>query len=171
VWIVSACETAQSEALRGCVVRSLLGRGAYAVIATLARVDALIASMLTGRLFADIYQPVNCDEERTLADIFFGTQLTTALTYDPLLPLLHKAETDDTLRERVAMALFEFIQWAHGRPVDPERYPEEVAVRLTEILLQNDLYDLHRNPQSAGHVRPETLLFSMFGFPDQVTIA
>jgi len=55
VWIVSACETAQSEALRGCVVRSLFGRGAYAVIATLARVDALNASMLTGRLFADIY--------------------------------------------------------------------------------------------------------------------
>jgi hypothetical protein len=171
VWIVSACETAQSEALRGCVVRSLLGRGAYVVIATLARVDALIASMLTGRLFADIYQPVNRDGERNLANIFFGTQLTTALTYDPLLPLIHKAENDDTLRERVGVTLLEFIQWAHGRPVDPENYPKEVAVKLTEILLQNDLYDLHRNLESAGQVRPETLLFSMFGFPDRVTIA
>lgn len=171
VWIVSACETAQSEAIRGCVVRSLLGRGAYAVIATLARVDALIASMLTGRLFADIYQPLHRDEEYNLADIFFGTQLTTALTYDPLLPLLHKAENDDSLRKRVGTVLFEFIQWASGRPVDPKRYPEEVAVKLTEILLQNDLYDLHQNLHSAGHVRPETLLFSMFGFPDRVTIA
>jgi hypothetical protein len=171
VWMVSACESAQSEALRGCVVRSLLGRGAYAVIATLARVDALIASMLTGRLFADIYQPVHRAEEYSLADIFFGTQLTTALTYDPLLPLLHKAEADSAIREKVGLAWFEFIQWSRGRPVNPELYPKEVAVRLTELLLQNDLYDLYRNLHSAGRVRPETLLFSMFGFPNQVTIA
>jgi hypothetical protein len=171
VWIVSACETAQSEAIRGCVVRSLLGRGAYAVIATLARVDAFIASMLVGRLFADIYQPLAYKEERNLADIFFFTQLTTALIYDPLLPLFHRAENDAGIRKRMGPFLGELALWAHGRPVDPETYHEQIAVDISELLLKHDLYDLHRNLDAAGRIRPETLLFSIFGFPERVLLA
>jgi len=171
VWIVSACETAQSEALRGCVVRSLLSRGAYTVVATLARVDAFVASMLAGRLLADVYQPMPDAGERSFLDIFFATQLTTALMYDPLLPLLHKAETDPKITDRFHEMRLEIVHWAHGRPIDPRTYHEEMAKKLTESLVRHDLYDLYRNLQDAGHVRPESLLFSIYGFPDRVTIA
>jgi hypothetical protein len=170
VWIVSACETAQSEALRGCVVRSLLSRGAYAVVATLTRVDAFIASMLVGRLLTDVYQPLPHTKDRSLLDIFFNTQLTTALVYDPLLPLVHKAETDTQIGRQLNYMLRELIQWFSGRPVDPKTYHEEVSTKLTELLLKYNLYNLHRNLDEAGHVRPETLMFSIYGFPDLVTI-
>jgi hypothetical protein len=40
-------------------------------------VDAFIASMLAGRLLADVYQPLPGSEERSFLDIFFVTQLTT----------------------------------------------------------------------------------------------
>lgn len=171
VWIVSACETAQSEALRGSVVRSLLIRGAYTVVATLARVDAFIASMLAGRLLADVYQPMPDSEERSFLDIFFVTQLTTALLYDPLLPLLHKAETDQKIADRFNSMRLELVRWFHGRPIDLRTYAEQIATKLTQCLIKYELYDLHRNLQEAGHVRPETLLFSIYGFPDSVTIA
>jgi hypothetical protein len=171
VWIVSACETAQSEALRGCVARSLLSRGAYAVVATLTRVDAFIASMLVGRLLADVYQPTPDREERSFLDIFFATQLTTALMYDPLLPLLHKAETDPQIADRFNYMRFDLVQWVHGRPIDPSTYHDEIATKLTECLVRYGLYDLYRNLQEAGHVRPETLMFSIYGFPDLVEVA
>jgi len=171
VWIVSACETAQSEALRGCVVRSLLSRGAYAVVATLARVDAFIASMLVGRLLADIYQPMPHTEERSLLDIFFITQFTTALVYDPLLPLVRKAETDLEIRKPLGYLLGELILWFSGRPVDVETYLDKVAIKLSELLLKYGLYEKHRHLDEAGQVRPETLMFSMYGYPDLVTTA
>jgi hypothetical protein len=171
VWIVSACETAQSEALRGCVVRSLLSRGAYTVVATLARVDAFIASMLTGRLLADAYQPLPNSGERSFLDIFFVTQLTTALLYDPLLPIMHKAEADPKIAERFKAMRLEFVRWIDGRPIDLGTYDEQIAMKLTECLVEYELYDLYRNLQEAGLVRPETLLFSIYGFPDMVTIA
>jgi hypothetical protein len=171
VWIVSACHTAQSEALRGCVVRSLLSRGAYAVIATLARVDAFIASMLIGRLLGDLYQPLPNVEDRTFLDIFFAAQLTTALMYDPLLPLLHKAETDPKIAQPLNHMRLEIIQWFHGRPIDVATHHKEVATKLTECLVKYGLYSLNRNLWEAGHIRPETLLFSIYGFPDRVMIA
>jgi len=171
VWIVSACETAQSEALRGCVVRSLLSRGAYAVVATLTKVDAFIASMLVGRLLTDIYQPMPHTEERRLLDIFFLTQFTTALVYDPLLPLIRKAETDPEIRKPLGYVLGDLIKWFSGRPVDVETYLEKVAIKLSELLVKYGLYEKHRHLDEAGHVRPETLMFSIYGFPDLVTIA
>jgi hypothetical protein len=170
VWIVSACETAQSEALRGCVVRSLLSRGAYAVVATLTKVDAFIASMLVGRLLADIYQPMPHTNDRSLLDIFFNTQFTTALVYDPLLPLVRKAEADPQIREPLSYLLRELVLWFSGRPVDVKTYHEKVATKLTELLLKYDLYTKHRHLDAAGHVRPETLMFSIYGYPDLVTI-
>jgi len=159
VWIVSACETAQSEAVRGCVVRSLLSRGAYAVVATLTRVDAFIASMLVGRLLTDVYQPLPHTKERSLLDIFFNTQLTTALVYDPLLPLVHKSETDTQIGGQLNNMLRELIQWFSGRPVDPKTYHEEVSTKLTELLLQYNLYNLHRNLDEAGHVDQTEFLY------------
>jgi hypothetical protein len=171
VWIVSACETAQSEALRGCVVRSLLSRGAYAVVATLTRVDAFIASMLVGRLLADVYQPLSQTGERSLLDIFFNAQFTTALVYDPLLPLVRRAETHPSIGGKLGYMFGELVQWFNGRRVDPKTYHEEVATKLTELLVKHALYDVHRNLDEAGHVRPETLMFSIYGFPDLVTIA
>jgi hypothetical protein len=171
VWIVSACETAPTEALRGCVVRSLLSRGAYTVVATVARVDAFIASMLAGRLLADVYQPLPNAEERSFLDIFFATQLTTALIYDPLLPLLHKAEKDPTIRDRFNQMRFEIVHWFHGKPIDLRTFHEEIGTKLSECLVKYDLYDLNINLRAAGHVRPETLFFSIYGFPDHVKIA
>jgi hypothetical protein len=171
VWIVSACETAQSEALRGCVARSLLSRGAYAVVATLAKVDAFIASMLVGRLLTDIYQPVQNTEKRSLLDIFFMTQFTTALVYDPLLPLVRRAERDPEIRTPLGYLLRELILWFSGRPVNVETYLEKVAIKLSELLVKYGLYEKHRHLDEAGHVRPETLMFSIYGFPDLVTIS
>jgi hypothetical protein len=171
VWIVSACDTAQAEAVRGCVVRSLLSRGAYAVVATLARVDSFIASTIVGRLLADIYQPLpGADDERSLLDIFFVTQFTTALMYDPLLPLIYRAEKDSKIRDRFHRMRIEILRAVSGRPINPSTYPDEIANKLTESLLKYDLYDLYQNLRTAGHVRPETLLFSIYGFPGQVMI-
>lgn len=48
VWILSACDTSVTGAMRGCFVRKLLSLGAICVVATLARVDAFTASMFVG---------------------------------------------------------------------------------------------------------------------------
>ena len=153
-------------------MRSLLSRGAYAIVATLTRVDARIASMLVGRLLADVYQPLPQTRERTLLDIFFNTQITTALMYDPLLPLMCRAVEKNTKHRReTRLHVWGTNSVAQWSPVDPKTYHEEVAIKQTELLVKYDLYDVHRNLAEAGHVRPETLMFSICGSPDLVTIA
>jgi hypothetical protein len=112
-------------------------------------VDAFIASMLVGRLLGDLYQPLPNVEERSLLDIFFAAQLTTAIMYDPLLPLLHKAESDPKIAGPFNRMRLEILQWFHGRQIDAATHHEEMAEKLTEYLTRNGLYNLHRNLQEA----------------------
>jgi hypothetical protein len=92
------------------------------------------------------------------------------LLYDPLLPLLHKAEKDHQLREVVGRVLLEIVAWTHGRRIEFETYHNELAVKLAEVLSKYKLTELQENLEVAGQVRPETLLFSIFGFPDRVNV-
>jgi hypothetical protein len=87
-----------------------------------------------------------------------------------LLPLLRKEEKDVLLRGRVNQMLLSFMSWTHGKPIHLNTYHAEIAAKLNEFLVASDLYVLYRNLEAAGHIRPETLLFSIFGFPDRVTI-
>ena len=64
LWILSACDTSVTGALRGCFVRRLLALGAVWVVATLAPVDAFTASMFVGKLLTGIYNPVERREDR-----------------------------------------------------------------------------------------------------------
>lgn len=130
LWIISACDMAVSEAFRGCAARSLLSRGAYAVIATLDRVDAFIASILVGRLLTEVYQPGNPTEGRTLADAFFLTQVTTALLYDPLLPLFRQSEIDPAIKPALGLALAGILSWGNAQRMELEEYRHGFAERI-----------------------------------------
>lgn len=77
--------------MRGCFVRKLLSLGAISVVATLAPVNAFAASMFVGKLLTDIYSPVPRGRDRDFHDVFFDTQVSTAVLYDPMLPLMRKA--------------------------------------------------------------------------------
>ena len=66
VWILAACDTAVTGAMRGCFVRKLLSLGAVCVVATQAKVDSFTASMFVGRLLTEIYSPVERAGPRTL---------------------------------------------------------------------------------------------------------
>jgi hypothetical protein len=170
VWILSACDTSVTGAIRGCFVRKLLARGAVCVIATLSRVDAFTASMFIGRLLTDIYNPVNPGSYSSLDEVFFITQYTTALLYDPLLPLIRRSERDAALKEPLANVFGGFIGWASQQQVDIKTYKHEIAWVLGKLLAENGLTSLHESMRKSGHIRPETLLFSAFGVPHHVEL-
>jgi hypothetical protein len=170
VWALSACHTSVTGAIQGCFVRQLLARGAVCVVATLNRVDAFTASMFVGRLLTDIYSPVFPGSFGTLTDVFFVTQYTTALLYDPLLPLFREAEANPALKAPLGAVLSEFLRWAHGRPLDVRKHRHEVAWFVGESLARHGLTPLYAGALQAGHVRPETLLFTAFGAPGRVML-
>jgi hypothetical protein len=85
VWILSACDTSVTGAVRGSFVRKLLSRGAVCVVATLNRVDAGTASMFLGRLLTEVYSPVRPRMYSNFGQAFFAAQYTTALLYDTLI--------------------------------------------------------------------------------------
>lgn len=170
VWILSACHTSVTGAIRGCLVRTLLAQGAAAVVATLSRVDAFTASMLIGRLLTDIYSPLTPIARRSLLDVFFITQYTTALLYDPLLPLIRRAEQQADLRPRVAAVIQDLLHWASGHPIVLNRYRMEIAEKMGEFLAKHGLAGAHANLTQSGIVGPETLLSTIFGMPSAVAI-
>jgi hypothetical protein len=169
VWILSACHTSVTGAMRGSFVRHLLERGALCVIATLNRVDAFTASMFVGRLLTEIYNPVTSGDV-TLMDAFFITQYTTALVYDPLLPLFRRAERDAALKEHLGAVMFEFFNWTKGRTLEIRKYREEVAWIMGEAMARHGLTTAYVGSLQAGNVRPETLLFTIFGAPGLIDI-
>ncbi len=169
VWILSACDTSVTGAVRGCFVRELLARGAVCIIATLSRVDAFTASMFVGRLLTDIYNPAQRGLYDSLDEVFFGTQYTTALLYDPLLPLLRRAQRDSDLKKPLGEVFGAFLRWARG-PFDFRKYRYDAAWVLGELLAQHGLAEVYAGAQRAGLVRPETLLFTAFGLPGHVEL-
>jgi hypothetical protein len=170
VWVLSACHTSVTGAMQGCFVRQLLARGAICVIATLNRVDAFTASMFVGRFLTDIYNPVAPGSYQTLGDVFFVTQYTTALLYDPLLPLFRQAEANAELKGPLAAVLSEFFSWSQGRNLDVRKHRHEIAWFVGESLARHGLTPLYAGALQAGHVRPETLLFTAFGAPGHITL-
>ena len=171
VWILSACDTSVTGAVRGCVVRRLLSRGAVCVIATLSLVDAFTASMFVGRLLTDLYHPVKPGTYDSFDQLFFWTQYTTALLYDPLLPLLRRSERDRKLRKPLGRVLNAYYRWAANRPIeDARRFRHEATWCHNAAIAQNGLTEIHQAQVRAGHTRPETLFFSLFGAPSQVDL-
>jgi hypothetical protein len=170
VWVLSACHTSVTGAMRGCFVRRLLGKGAVCVVASLSRVDAFTASMFVGRLLTDIFSPSKPDLYDNFHEVFFWTQYTTALLYDPLLPFFRLAEKDPEVRKRLGLVLSEFFAWTHGRELDIREYRLEIAWFLGEAILRHGLQQIQIGHLSSGIVRPETLLFSIFGVPAHVEL-
>jgi hypothetical protein len=168
LWVLSACHTSVVGALRGCFVRKLLSLGAVCVVATLSRVDAFTASMFTGRLLTDIFSPVRPGIYRNFHEVFFITQYTTALLYDPLLPLIRRSESDVTLKRQLGSVLSEFFARTGDREFDIREHKHEIAYMLGELLARHGLQDLHTALTRAGQVRPETLLFTAFGAPGHI---
>jgi CHAT domain-containing protein len=170
VWILSACHTSVTGALTGCFVRKLISRGAVCVIASLNRVNAWTASMFVGRLLTELYSPVIPDQHTSLDTAFFATQYTTALLYDPLLPLFRKAERDATLRKILGIVMGDFLKWVHGKELDIRRYRYEIAVFLNDTLEKYGLAKQLEENAKTGVLIPETLLFTAFGAPGRVEI-
>jgi hypothetical protein len=170
VWVLSACHTSVTGAIRGCLVRTLLAQGAAAVVATLSRVDAFTASMMIGRFLTEIYSPLKPTARRTLLDVFFITQYTTALMYDPLLPLIRRAEQQVDLRSRVAAVIQDLLHWGTRHQIVIDRFRTEIAEKIGECLKKHSLEEIQANLTQSGHVRPETLLFTIFGMPSAVAV-
>ena len=171
VWILSACHTSVTGALTGCFVRKLISRGAVSVIASLNRIDAWTASIFVGRLLTELYSPMIAGQHTRLDTVFFATQYTTALLYDPLLPLFRKAGSDAMLRKSLGMVMGEFLSWVHGKELDIRRYRYEIAVFLKDTLEKYGLAEELEAYARAGALIPETLLFTAFGAPGRVQIA
>ncbi len=171
VWILSACDTSVTGAMRGCFVRRLLYRGAVCVIASLASVDALTASIFVGRLLTAIFNPNQPNQHRSLDQVIFSTQLTTALLYDPLLPLIRKSEKDAVLRKALGNVLGDYLGWAAHTFLEVRQFRHTAAWVLGESMARHGLTKTYVEALLAGSVRPETLLFSAFGVPSRVELS
>lgn len=171
VWILSACDTSVTGGMRGCFVRRLLHRGAVCVIASLAPVDAFTASVFVGRLLTAIFNPHQPAQPRSLGQVIFSTQLTTALLYDPLLPLIRKSAKNATLKKALGNVLEDYLGWAMQTLLEVRKFRHAAAWVLGESMARHGLTKAYAEAQQAGNVRPETLLFSAFGIPGRVDIS
>jgi hypothetical protein len=171
VWVLSACSTSVTGAMRGCFVRRLLAQGAACVVATQAPVDALTAEIFVGRLLTELYNPITPHRYDDFGTLFFATQFTTALLYDPLLPMIRRAKRDPELRKRVGAVLGAYFAWTREQPIpDVRRFRREAAWFLGSAIAQAGLTELVSRLEKAGQIRPETLLFSVFGVPSEVRL-
>ena len=170
LWILSACDTSVTGALRGCFVRRLLALGAVCVVATLAPVDAFTASMFVGKLLTAIYSPNERREGRDFHEEFFDTQVTTATLYDPLLPLIRTAVRRPELKRRLGFVIAEFYAWARAAQVGAREFRVSGALKLSACLETCGLDGLHYAHHATGLVRPETLLFTAFGAPGKIEL-
>ena len=170
LWILSACDTSVTGALRGCFVRKLLALGAVCVVATLAPVDAFTASMFVGKLLTGIYNPVQRRRYRDFHEEFFDAQINTAVLYDPLLPLIRRATRRPDLKRKLGFVIGEFYAWARTEQPDARQYRIDGARTLSACLEACGLTDLHYGQYAAGRIRPETLLFTAFGAPGRIEL-
>ena len=114
---------------RGCVVRKLLAKGAVCVVATLAPVDAFTAEVFVGRLLTDLYNPIKLGVYAHLRPPFLYDAYTTALFYDPMLPLIRKAQKDAGIKKAVGRVFGAYFAWAGNRPIEDVRvFRHEVAL-------------------------------------------
>ena len=170
LWILSACHTSVTGAIEGSMVRALLARGGVCVVATLNRVDAFAASMFVGRLLTEVYSPVRVGQHPTFAHAFFAAQYTTALLYDPLLPIFRIAEKAPAVKQALGRVLSDFFSWSNGREINVRTYRYEIAYVVGELLLRHGLQRYQLGAMQAQNMRPETLLFTAFGVPGHIDI-
>ena len=170
VWILSACDMSVVGAIKGTMVEPLINKGAVCVIATVQKIDAMAASIFVGRLLTDIYSPPAQIKYNTLLDAFFVSQFTTALLYDPLLPLLKRARPGTDLSKRVCGVIFEYIRHFSSKPFDPRKMKYEAGEVLYKNIIKQGLQDQQTQIFQTGEVIPETLLFTAFGLPSKVSL-
>ncbi len=126
--------------------------------------------MFVGRLLTEIFNPVKLELCNNFHQVFFLTQYTTSLLYDPLLPLFKRAGKDPKIKERLGHVMSEFFNWAHGRELDTRKYRNEIAWLLGEAIARHGLQEIYIGNLRSGALRPETLLFSVFGVPGHVEL-
>lgn len=170
VWILSACDMAVVGAIKGSMVNQLLERGAMCVVATLGKIDAYAAAVFVGRLLTDIYSPHPHMNFRTLSDVFFISQLTTALLYDPLFPLLRKAQPHTKMSEGLSRVIIDYIKGVSSGEISLRDIRYKAAEILSECLQTHGLLDQQLATVKSGEVMPETLLFTAFGIPTHVEL-
>jgi hypothetical protein len=170
VWILSACDMAVVGAVKGSMVNQLLERGAICVVATLGKIDAYVTTMFVGRLLTDIYSPHPQMNFRTFSDVFFVSQLTTALLYDPLFPLLRKAQPHTKMSEGLYRVIFDYIRGVSSGVINPRDFRYKAAEILGQCLQAHGLLEKQLATVRSGEVMPETLLFTAFGIPTHVEL-
>ena len=170
LWILSACDTSVTGALRGCFVRRLLALGAVCVVATLAPVDAFAASMFVGKLLTGIYSPVERREDRDFHEEFFDAQVTTAVFYDPLLPLIRRSARRPELKRKLGFVIGECYAWARAAQLEAREFRVGGGLTLSACLDACGLAGLNYAHHAAGQIRPETLLFTAFGAPGRIEL-
>ena len=170
LWVLSACHTSVTGAIEGSMVRALLARGGVCVVATLNRIDAFAASMFVGRLLTEVYSPLLIGQHPTFAHAFFAAQYTTALLYDPLLPIFRIGEKVPAVKQALGRVLSDFFIWSRGRGINVRRYRYEIAQVVGELLLRHGLQRYQLGAMQAQNMRPETLLFTAFGLPSHIDI-
>lgn len=170
VWILSACDTSVTGAVRGSFVRKLLSRGAVCVVATLNRVDAGTASIFVGRLLTEVFSPLQPGMYSNFSQAFFAAQYTTSLLYDTIMPLLRNAEKDERLKEQIAIVLSGYFQWSAGRQIDLKTFGKDAGQVLDQLINAAGLGTRYEAMKTAGQIRPETLLFTAFGLPEHVEL-
>ncbi|HET6176088.1 MAG TPA: hypothetical protein VFE61_04090 [Candidatus Sulfotelmatobacter sp.] len=128
--------------------------------------------MFVGRLLTDIYHPPVPGMYKSFDQVFFSTQYTTALLYDPLLPLFRQAERDAKVKDALGHVLSNFFAWSAARQIDDVRkYRHEIAHFVGEQMLRYGLTRKYAGLVQGGHVKPETLLFTAFGIPGHIELA
>jgi len=67
---------------------------------------------------------------KSFDEVFFSTQYTTSLLYDPLLPLMRQAMRDATVKSALAGVFEDFFRWAAGQEIHVQEYRNEIALFL-----------------------------------------
>jgi len=79
-------------------------------------------------------------------------------------------QKDPEVRKKLGFVLSDFFTWTHGRELDIRKYRHEIAWLLGEAILRNGLQEIQLGHLQSGIVKPETLLFSIFGVPTHVKL-
>jgi len=152
VWVLSACHTSVTGAMRGCfVARPSWKRCFIASSPVSAAVDAFTASMFVGRLLRDIFNPASPDlhnnfQGRLLFNSIYDSAFYTTRSFRSFgLP----KKDLNVRKKKLSSVLSDFFKWTHGRELDIRKYRHEIAWFVGEAILRKWLA---RNPDRAPDV-------------------
>jgi hypothetical protein len=129
-----------------------------------------VAAMFVGRLLTDVYSPHPQMNFKTFSDVFFVSQLTTALLYDPLFPLLRRAQPHTRMSEALYRVILDYSRGVSSGVISPRDFRYKAAEILSECLQTHGLLEQYLATVKSGEVIPETLLFTAFGIPTHVEL-